>query len=176
MLADARLTDSEDSFVASTLLAETNLAWMRYPLDDPRMAGMRDEIDRINTVGDRSPGFVWRFETAGGDATDVHVFGEWRILFNLSIWRSLKDLREYVYHTEHAAFFRRRREWFLRPPREPVALWWISPEHHPTVDEALVRLERLWQHGPSAEAFTLKQPYDADGQPCRSNLPSEASG
>ena len=151
--------------MAITLLAETNLAWMRHPLDDQRMAGMRDEIDRINALADRSPGCVWRFKTAGGDATDVRVLDDWRVLFNLTIWRSLDALQRYVYHSEHAAFFRRRREWFLPPPREPVALWWVSEGHRPGVDAALVRLQQLWQHGPSAEAFTLKRAYGSDGRP-----------
>ncbi len=151
--------------MATTLLAETNLAWMRYPLDDPRMAGMREEIDRINALGDQSPGCVWRFQTPGGDATDVRVLDDWRVLFNLTLWRSLDDLRGYVYHSEHAAFLARRREWFLPPPREAVALWWIAEGHYPNVEEALTRLERLWQHGPSAEAFTLKQAYGPDGRP-----------
>ena len=146
-------------------LAENNLAWMRYPFDDPRMAGMRDEIDRINRLGDRSPGFVWRFETAAGDATDVRVLDDPRILFNLTLWETVEDLRRYVYRSEHVEFFRRRREWFLPPPREPVALWWVREGERPDVDEAMARIERLWRDGPSPEAFTLKQVYDPDGAP-----------
>ena len=149
------------------VVAQTNLAWMRYPLDDPRMAGMCQAIDRVNALGDRSPGFIWRFQTAAGDATDVRVLGDWRVLFNLTVWRSLEDLRRYVYQDEHAVFLRRRREWFLPPPREPVALWWIREEDRPGVEEAMARLERLWQHGPSPEAFTLKQAYGCDGRPAR---------
>ena len=146
-------------------LAENNLAWMRYPFEDPRMAGMRGEIDRINKLGDRSPGFVWRFETDAGDATDVRVLDDPRILFNLTLWESVEDLRRYVYRTEHVEFFRRRREWFLPPPREPVALWWVPEGERPDVDEAMARIERLWRDGPSPEAFNLKQIYDPDGAP-----------
>ena len=146
-------------------LAENNLAWMRYQFEDPRMAGMRDEIDRINKLGDRSPGFVWRFETEGGDATDVRVLDDPRILFNLTIWETVADLRRYVYRSEHVEFFRRRREWFLPPPHEPVALWWVPEGERPGVDEAMARIERLWRDGPSPEAFTLKQVYDPAGAP-----------
>ena len=102
-------------------LAQTNWAWMRYPLDDARMAPMRDEIDRINRLGDDAPGCVWRFETPVGDATDVRVLDDPRILFNLTLWRSLDDLRRYVYQSEHVAFFRRRRDWFIPPPQPPLA-------------------------------------------------------
>lgn len=137
---------------------------MRYPLDDPRMADMREEIDRINRLGDQSPGFVWRFKTASGDATDVRVLDDWRILFNLSIWRSIDALRQYLYRTEHAAFLARRRDWFLRPPKDPVALWWVGKGHYPDVDESMARLEQLWREGPTPEAFTLTRAFGPDGR------------
>ena len=151
-------------------LAEANLAWMRYPLEDPRMATMRGEIDRINALGDSSPGFIWRFRTAEGDATDVRVLDDPRVLFNLTIWRSVDDLRRYVYRTEHAAFLRRRHDWFLPPPKPPLAMWWMPVGTRPTVDEAMARLEQLWREGPSSEAFPLTQPYAPDGT--RATTPS----
>ena len=147
------------------LLAQTNLAWMRYPLDDQRMAPMRDEIDRINRLGDASPGCVWRFETPDGDAPTVRVLDAPRILFNLPLWRSIDDLRHYVYRTEHADFFRRRREWFILPPQPPVAMWWVAESERPSVSDAMERLERLWRKGPSPEAFSLADAWDPDGRP-----------
>ena len=153
-------------------LAQTNLAWMRYALEDPRMAPMRDEIDRINALGDHSPGCVWRYQTSGGDATDVRVLDDPRILFNLTVWRAVDDLRHYVYHTEHVAFFRRRREWFVPPPKPPLAMWWIPEGHRPTVDDSLARLERLWRDGPGPEAFTLRTVFDADGALVRPTRPA----
>ena len=144
-------------------LAQVNLAWARYPLDDPRMAEFVNAIDRINAVGDRSPGCVWRFRTGAGDATGVRVLDDPRILFNLTVWRSVDDLRRYAYRTEHAAFFRRRREWFVPPPKPPLALWWVPEGCRPTVDESMARLDRLWRDGPTPEAFTLKVAYDVDG-------------
>ncbi len=143
-------------------LAQVNLAWVRYPLDDPRMAEFVEAIDRINTLGDRSPGCIWRFRTAGGDATDVRILDDPRILYNLTIWRSVDDLRRYAHRTEHVAFFRRRREWFLPPPKPPLALWWVPEGYRPTVEESVARLEQLWRDGPTPETFTLKVAYDAD--------------
>lgn len=129
------------------------------------MADMRDEIDRINVLGDRSPGFVWRFETEGGDATDVRVLDDPRVLFNLTLWRSLEALHGYTYRTEHAAFFRRRREWFVPPPRPPLALWWVPPSERPGIEQAMARLELLWRLGPTPDAFTFRQPYGPLGKP-----------
>ena len=144
-------------------LAQTNLAWARYPLDDPRMAEFVAAIDRINGVGDRSPGCLWRYRTAEGDATAVRILDDPRILFNLTTWRSVEDLRRYAYHTEHVDFFRRRREWFLPPPKPPLAMWWVPGGYRPTVDESVARLERLWRDGPTPEAFTLKTAFGPDG-------------
>ena len=92
-----------------------------------------------------------------------------RVLFNLTVWRSLDDLRPYVYHTEHAAFFRRRREWFVPPPNEPAALWWDADGERPSVEDAMTRLERLWRDGPSSEAFTFKRAYGQDTRPLSSS-------
>ena len=121
-------------------LAEVNLAWIRYPLEDPRMSTMREEIVRINRLGDQPPGFIWR---------------------------SVQDLRAYVYHSEHVAFFRQRREWFVSPLREPVAMWWVKDGVRPSVDDAMARLARLWERGSTTEAFTFKRAYDPEGQPFR---------
>ena len=157
-------------------LAQTNLAWARFPLDDPRMAGFVEAIDRINVVGDRSPGCLWRFRTAGGDATDVRILDDPRILYNLTTWRSVEDLRNYAYRTEHAAFFRRRREWFLPAPRPPLAMWWVPGGYRPTVEESVSRLERLWRDGPTPPAFTLKTAFDPDGAPLPARSGFQAAG
>jgi hypothetical protein len=59
---------------------------------------------------------------------------------------------------------RRRREWFERFPDVYVSLWWVPAGHRPTVAEAVERLEYLQSHGPSAYAFTFREPYDPWGQ------------
>ena len=161
-------------------LAQTNLAWARFPLDDPRMVEFVEAIDRINAVGDHSPGSgcLWRFRTEGGDATGVRILDDPRILFNLTTWRSVEDLRNYAYRTAHADFFRRRREWFLPPPKPPLAMWWVPEGYRPTVEESVCRLERLWRDGSTPDAFTLKTAFGPDGArlPARSGLQTAGPG
>ena len=41
-------------------LAEFNIAQTKYPLDDPRMREFVDNVDRINKLADKLPGFVWQ--------------------------------------------------------------------------------------------------------------------
>jgi hypothetical protein len=52
-------------------LAQINIALMKAPLDDPLMAGFAAALQEVNAVADRSPGFVWRLQTASGNATDI---------------------------------------------------------------------------------------------------------
>ncbi|MEL6288602.1 MAG: DUF3291 domain-containing protein, partial [Pseudomonadota bacterium] len=52
-------------------LAQLNIGHLRYPIDDPRIADFVANLDRINAVAERSPGFVWRFKDDTGNATGI---------------------------------------------------------------------------------------------------------
>ena len=41
-------------------IAEMNVASMRYPVRDPRMADFFGAIDQVNANADAAPGFLWR--------------------------------------------------------------------------------------------------------------------
>ena len=140
-------------------LAQINIARMRAPIDSPVMAGFVAQLDAINTLAESSPGFIWRLVGEGNDATSLRPFDDDFIIVNMSVWQSLEDLRAYVYKSAHTAVMRRRREWFEQFESAFVALWWVAAGHIPTVGEAKQRLLRLEAHGPTAEAFTFKQPF-----------------
>ena len=152
-------------------LAQLNVAVMREPLESPGMADFVANLDRINALAERSPGFVWRLQTEDGDATGIRAFGDDRLIVNMSVWRSLESLREFVYRSGHADVMRRRKEWFESMPQLISALWWIPAGSTPTLAEAEARLEHLRQHGPSATAFTFKDPF-----PAPAGVPSSHAG
>ncbi len=144
-------------------LAQANVARMRAPLEDPVMEGFRSQLDRINAIADRSPGFVWRLQTAEGNATGIQAYEDPLVLFNMSVWESIEHLHAYVYRGEHAGPLRGRREWF-EPPQGPIlVLWWIPAGHIPSVDEAKEKLEALKQRGPTPQAFTFRDPFPPPG-------------
>ena len=59
-------------------LAQLNVARMVAPLYSPEMAEFMDNLEPINALADRSPGFVWRLQSDEGDATSIRPFGdEW---------------------------------------------------------------------------------------------------
>ena len=137
-------------------LAQVNVARLVAPLTDPAMADFVANLAPINALADSSPGFVWRFQTEDGDATAVRPYDDDRIIINFSVWEDLNALREFVYRGAHAGVMKRRREWFERVADPYVALWWVPAGHHPTLAEAVARMELLKANGPSAAAFTLQ--------------------
>jgi Domain of unknown function (DUF3291) len=143
-------------------LAQVNIGRTRAPLDDPTMAGFVARLDEINALADRSPGFVWRLQGAEGNATYLQPYEDDRILFNMSVWKSLDDLRSYVYHTAHAELLRQRQDWFEKFDNAILALWWVPVGHVPSVPEAKDRLQRLATEGPTPLAFTFRSPFPPD--------------
>jgi hypothetical protein len=143
-------------------LAQVNIARMKAPLDSPVMSGFVARLDEINTMADRHSGFVWRFQSAGGNATYLRPYDDERILFNLSVWETVETLRAYVYQTTHSEVLRQRRTWFDHFAGAYVAMWWIPAGHIPSVDEAKKRLAHLETHGPSQFAFGFKSVLQPD--------------
>ena len=99
-----------------------NLATLRAPLDGPELAGFVAQLEPVNALADRSPGFVWRLQTEDGDATAIRVFDDQRIIVNLSVWESLETLRDFVYASRHLEVMRQRRAWFHRMADAYLAL------------------------------------------------------
>jgi hypothetical protein len=140
-------------------LAELNIARAVAPLDDPAMAGFVADLDRINALGDASPGFVWRLQDQSGAATSIRAFDDPLIIVNLTVWASVEALREYAYRSAHVEILRRRREWFVPLQGPSLVLWWVPSGHRPTIGEAKERLELLAADGPAAAAFTLRAAF-----------------
>src|SRR6266699_6999239 len=83
-------------------IAQVNIARMKAPLEDPVMAGFVARLEEINALADRSPGFVWRLQTSEGNATYLRPYDDDRILFNISVWETVEQVKQYVYRTAHA--------------------------------------------------------------------------
>ena len=140
-------------------LAQINIALMKAPLHDPIMAKFADALSEVNAIADQSFGFIWRLQTASGNATDIRAYPDPKMLVNVSVWQDVESLKAYVYRSLHGEFFARRRQWFEKYQGEHFAMWWIAANHQPTVEEGKTKLEHLAVHGDSPEAFTFDKPY-----------------
>jgi hypothetical protein len=141
-------------------LAQLNIAALKAPLDSPELKDFVANLDRINALAEGSPGFVWRLKGDGNDATSLRPLGE-EIIVNMSVWRDVAALRDYVYRSGHVEIMRRRREWFTRMAEAYMVLWWVPGGHVPTMTEAVERLTLLRQQGPTVQAFTFAEAFSA---------------
>ncbi|MGB5707579.1 MAG: DUF3291 domain-containing protein [Arenicellales bacterium] len=143
-------------------LVQLNIAKIQFPLDCPEMADFVNSLERINTLADQSPGFVWRLQTEDGDATSIDYFGNETIV-NMSIWNDIESLHHYVYRSDHAAVMSRRKQWFEKLKEAYNVLWWVPLGHVPGLDEASERLLMLRCNGPTPDAFTFKRSFTPEG-------------
>ena len=143
-------------------LAELNIARLRHSLDHQANTEFVSVLGVINELAELSPGFVWRLKDDSGRASSyIHASSDPLVIVNLTVWKDVESLRHFTYKSGHGAYFRRRREWF-QPMDEPnMVCWWLPEDERPTLDDAMRRLERLRQHGPSGEAFLFSDPIDA---------------
>ena len=147
-------------------LAQLNIGVIRGPIDSPVMAEFVANLDRINALAERTPGFVWRLQTEEGNATAIRPYPEnENMAVNLSVWKDVESLSRYVYHSDHVQIMRRRREWFEKMDEAFLVLWWVPRGHIPTIEEAKSRLELLRRGGPSPQAFTFRQSYPPPDAP-----------
>jgi len=77
-------------------LAQLNIGIIKGPMDSPVMADFAANLERINALAERTPGFVWRLQTEQGDATAIRPFEDENILVNMSVWRDVESLNKYV--------------------------------------------------------------------------------
>ena len=141
-------------------LAQLNIAEAIASMDSPEMADFVNNIERINSLAESSPGYIWRLTDEGGDNSySMQLFDSDFIITNMSIWKDKESLFDFVYNTSHVEIFKRRKEWFSKMPVMHMVLWYVEEGHIPTIEEAKERLQYLRDNGESEYAFTFKSKF-----------------
>jgi hypothetical protein len=141
-------------------LAELNIGKFRFPVSDGRMADFMNNLDRVNALAERSPGFVWRLKGDNNNATDFRVGDDYAV--NLSVWTDAKSLENYVFKTVHAQFYKRKAEWFNLMEKPHMVFWHVPEGHQPNLSEAMDRLENYQKNGPTEAAFGWAEVMDVE--------------
>jgi len=137
-------------------LAELNIGRLLAPTDDPRVAEFMNNLDLINGLGKRMPGFVWMMEGSGEPGqgnTEACLDGDPQFVANLSVWETPEQLQTYVFDTLHAKFMNRSKEWFETLVQMHFVMWWVPEGTQPTLNEAMAKLRHREEHGDSEDAF-----------------------
>lgn len=140
------------------VLAQLNIARLDVDWEAPEFADFRQALDPVNAAADNSEGFVWRLQAEPGQDPALDAFEAEGWLFNLTVWRSVEQLLAFVRSPAHLAIMRRRGEWF-QSGESTTVLWWIDEDTRPSFSDAMERLERFRAHGPTASAFSFREPF-----------------
>jgi|SRR5450432_308952 Domain of unknown function (DUF3291) len=149
-------------------LAQINVGRLVAPVDDPKVAEFMAGLEPINALADRAPGFVWRLQSASGNATDIAYNDDPFLVVNMSVWKSIESLRDFTYRSDHIGFFRDRAKWFVKMDQPSYCLWWVPAGRRPTVAEGRERMERYQLSGatPFSFWFSKQFPQPADEGVC----------
>lgn len=156
-------------------LALLTFGIFRAPAEDPVNQGFHDRNDAILEVAERSAGYIARSgyeDEPGTEPWGEQVFSRFYVEkgdgwtpATLSLWTDIEAAMAFSYSGLHAEALRHGREWFVKPQWPPYVAWWVEDDQRPDWADAARRHEHLHDHGPSAEGFSFKHPFDADGNP-----------
>ena len=144
-------------------LAQVNVARAKAEMNTEIMQSFMAQLDAMNRLADTADGFIWRMLGDGGDYTSIRPFDDPLVIMNVSLWRDVDALKNYVYKTAHMDIIRARHAWFDKMDDIQQALWWLPAGQRPSALEAREKLELLRQLGATAEAFTFAQAFPAPG-------------
>ena len=144
--------------IVGSRIAHFNIARLRHPPGDPRVAEFVDNSKRVNEVATRSKGYVWHLTDGEALVTNPEYkgpSGDPRLAFSMSVWESREDFSAFVYKTVHSSFFKRRAEWFEPWSGPNYVMWDFAGEPPIMLEEGWKRLGQLADNGPSASAYDL---------------------
>jgi len=140
-------------------LAQINIARMLAPIDSPVMKDFVDNLDGINAIAEKSDGFVWRLKDDTNNATSIKIFDDDFLIVNMSVWKDMESLFQFVYQSNHVEIFKRRKEWFEKPGSMHMALWYVPAGYTPSVSDAQERLLYIRNNGETPHAFSFKKRF-----------------
>lgn len=145
-------------------IAQFNWGVLRHDWDDLRVADFTTNIDRVNEIADRYPGFVWRLGDDAMEAQQLDSAGpiDWcdnaRVASTLSVWKNMDSLRKFVFSGVHGQFRDRGSEWLIGVDGWPrVVMWPVAVGHRPSVAEGVNRLKALKSNGAGPKAFGFEE-------------------
>lgn len=135
-------------------LAELNIGRLGYSIGDPRIADFINNLNRISALAQRTDGFIWRLTDDGGNGSShAKAFDDPALIVNMSVWRDVKSLENFVWNTVHRQFYARRAQWFSVMEMQHFVMWFVEDGHRPDLGEAKERLDYFNRHGNSDHAF-----------------------
>lgn len=158
-------------------LAFLTFGVMHEPAGHPKVQGFIDRLPEVYAAADRSEGFLARsirdmetWKHSWGEIVRprcyAHIEDDKQLIMTLSLWKDLESVAAFAYHGPHAEALAKGSQWVAKEPGAPISVaWWVGEGHSVDWREAAERMDHLHEHGPTAYAFSLIHPFDANGNP-----------
>ena len=121
------------------------------------MQSFFDAVPQLQRLAESSPGFIWR-EPNEDDSTIAKRL-EPDLIVNLSAWESLGAPYAFVFSQPHRQMTVATDYWFTHVGKALSVVQFANNAPYPTWDQAIDRLEILWQTGPIQDAFDYREAY-----------------
>ena len=118
------------------------------------MSGFTEQIAPVNQLAEKADGFVWRYAEAYKPRETVAPWNNPLLFFNMSVWRDLDSLLNFVRSPEHIAVTQNRDQWILPVGTPSLALWWTDGTNVPTVENAIDAFSLIANKGDTPAAFS----------------------
>jgi len=143
-------------------LAQANFAIWKEDVSAESVKTFLDFANQIMSSSMANSAWVWsRPGSFFNDISVVEVFANSKIILNVSVWKDFLSLKQFVYNDVHLKAMKNRHLWFDIVPDQASVLWWVAPQHQPTLEEAQEKFQLLNHIGPSIEAFTFSNFYES---------------
>jgi len=148
-----------------TLLAHVNIGMWKPQATQSDYANFVEIGAKINQHIAAQPHLKWQFGTQFyQDPNVLAVFGEPRMILNLSVWDDFAALKTFVYQHAHLNAIQKRDAWFEKLTRPSYTLWWVTADTMPSLEDAKARLQAIAEKGPSFEAFDFNTAFLPSGE------------
>jgi hypothetical protein len=166
-------------------IAFATCAYLQEPYGHPIVDAFDALTELVFAEAEKSPGFVARADYCDARAelsdferdwgvwgkfaaprfySDGTAAGQYSAAQTLSVWDSVRSVRNFVYSGLHTQAVKNRHAWFRRVRVPTYVMWWLPPGQLPTWEEGARRIEWLADNGPTPAAFDLRVAFDHYGE------------
>ncbi|NHF61421.1 DUF3291 domain-containing protein [Flavobacteriaceae bacterium TP-CH-4] len=149
-------------------LAQINISRFKAPLGDRSMKEFVDFLEPVNKLAEESEGFIWRLKDEDGLPSSYlpsPFEDDGMMAMNMSVWENMDSFKNFVYGTVHSYFLKNKKQWFEPIGKPYFVMWWVAKNEIPTIQEGKEKLDLYLKVGPSPQAFTFRELFDAQGLP-----------
>ena len=140
-------------------IAQANFSQWRPDVSQELMKEFLAQVEAVHEKAGNSKGYVWHYDYDPHSKILDELFGVERIIFNMTVWETIDDLKDFAFKNLHSEVMKRRAEWFYQLPGNTSVLWRVQEQHRPTIEEAKNRFDMLNELGPTADGFTFAESF-----------------